>query len=152
MKKPLMIIGVIALVLVFSAGSFYGGMAYARNQASQIRSQFLASRGQGGNGAFNGGANGATGQRQGLFGGGGGTTGQVKTINGNVLTISTAQNVTTVNISSSTQIEKAAPGATSDLTPGERVLVTGQRDSSGNIAASQILILPDLQTNNGTTP
>jgi hypothetical protein len=149
MKKPLMIIGVIVLVLVFSAGSFYGGMAYARNQASQVRAQFLASRGLNGNGQFTGG-NGSGGQRQGFFGGG--TTGQVKTITGNVLTLSTAQNVTTVNLSASTQIEKAAPGTTTDLTTGERVLVTGTRDSSGNIAATQILILPNVQSSTGSTP
>ncbi len=144
MRKPLIIVGVIVLVLIFSAGSFYGGMAYARNQASQARAQFLASRGLGGNG------NGAGGQRQGLFGGG--ATGQVKSINGDVLTISTAQNVTTVNLSASTQIEKAGPGTTADLQPGERVLVTGQRDSSGNIAATQVLILPNLQSSAGATP
>jgi len=149
MKKPLIIIGVIVFVLAASAGSFYGGMAYARNQASQVRAQFLASRGLGGNGGGNG-ANGTNGQRQGFFGGG--ATGQVKSINGNVLTLSTAQNVTTVNLSASTSIEKSDPGTTTDLQPGERVLVTGQRDSSGNIAATQILILPNLQSSSGTTP
>jgi hypothetical protein len=146
MKRPLIIVGVIGLVLIFSAGSFYGGMAYARNQANQVRAQFLASRGLGGNGN----ANGAGSQRQGFFGGG--ATGQVKSIDGNVLTISTAQNVTTVNLSASTQIAKAEPGTTADLQPGERVLVTGTRDSSGNIAATQVLILPSLPSSTGTAP
>jgi len=144
MKKSLIIIvGAIVVAVLLSAGSFYGGMAYQRNQTSQIRANFLRSRGLDANGANNNG-----GARQGFFGGG--ATGQVKSVQGNVLTLSTAQNTTTVNLTNTTQIEKAAPAAVADLQPGERVLVTGQRDASGNITASTVLILgsnpPSAQT------
>jgi len=152
MNKILMIIGAVVLAVVVAAGSFYGGMAYQRNQADQTRANFLRSRGLDPNAAQNGSQNGSNsgGTRQGFFGGG--TTGQVKSIEGNVLTLSTAQNVTTVNLSNSTVIEKSVQGSTSDLQPGERVLVAGQRDSQGNITAAQITILPSTSNTTGTTP
>ena len=153
MNKILMIIGAVVLAVVVAAGSFYGGMAYQRNQADQTRANFLRSRGLDPNAAQNGfqnGANNGGGTRQGFFGGG--TTGQVKSIEGNVLTLSTAQNVTTVNLSNSTVIEKSVQGSTSDLQPGERVLVAGQRDAQGNITAAQITILPSTSNTTGTTP
>jgi len=74
------------------------------------------------------------------------------------LTVSTAQNVTTINLSASTQIQKSGPAASSDLQPGVRVMVTGQRDTKGNITASQVMILntePPSTTNpdaTGTEP
>lgn len=146
MKKTLVIVGAIVIAVLLSAGSFYGGMAYQRNQANQIRANFLRSRGIDPNGANNNG-----GQRQGFFGGG--ATGQVKSIQGNVVTLTTAQqNTTTVNLTNTTQIEKAAPASATDLQPGERVLVTGQRDSSGNITASQVLIMGSNPPSAGTAP
>ena len=136
MKKILIIVGAVVLAVALAAGSFYGGMAYQRNQADQVRANFLRSRGFDPNAAGNN-ANGQA--RRGFFGGG--LTGQVKSVDGNSLTVSTAQNVATVNLSSTTQIEKADPGALTDLQPGEQVLVTGQLDASGNITATQVLIL-----------
>jgi hypothetical protein len=145
MKKALIIGGAILLAALLSAGSFYGGMAYQRNQANQVRANFFRSRGIDPNAQNNGG-----GQRQGFFGGG--ATGQVKSLQGNVLTLSTAQNTTTVNLTDTTRIEKAAPAATTDLQPGERVTVTGQRDSNGNITASQVLILDSNPPSANTAP
>lgn len=145
MKKTLMIVGGILLAILLSAGSFYGGMAYQRNQVNQIRANFFRARGIDVNGQNNGG-----GQRQGFFGGG--ATGQVKSVEGNVLTLSTAQNTTTVNLTDTTRVEKAAPAATTDLQPGERVIVTGQRDSNGNINASQVLILESNPPSAETAP
>lgn len=141
MKKALIIIGAVVLALVIAGGSFYGGMAYQNNQQAQTRANFLRSRGitdtgNGANGSFTGGG------QAGGRGFGGGTNGTVKSINGSTLTVSTAQNVTTVNLTDSTVIEKSVAGAASDLQPGERVIVTGQRDSSGVVTASQVLIVP----------
>ncbi len=152
MNKVVIVVIAVVLAVAIAAGSFYGGMAYQQNQASATRNAFLRSRGinPNGTGGFQGG-NGQNGAGRGFFGGG--ATGQVKSLNGNTLTISTAQNVTTVNLNNNTVVEKTAQGSTSDLQTGERVLVTGQRDSNGNITASQILILPaTTQANAGATP
>ena len=144
MKKVLIIVGVILAAAVLSAASFWGGMTYQTNKVSQTRNDFFAARGgQPGNGQFpdNGQFPNAAQGQQGQGFRGGGTVGQVKSIDGNVLTLSTAQNVTTVNLSDSTTVMKNVEGTTSDLQPGMRVMVTGERDSKGDLTASQVTIL-----------
>ncbi len=152
MKKVLIIIGAVIIAVALAGGSFYGGMAYQRTQANNVRDTFLRSRGlngTGGAGGFTGGTgNGAGGGGRGFFGGG--ATGQVKSVDGNTLTLSTAQNETKVTLSDTTRIEKSVQGALSDLQPGMQVMVTGQRDANGNITAVQVLILNNGQSNAAT--
>ena len=139
MKKILWIVGGILILAIASGASFEGGMAYQRNQANSIRSQFLRSRGID---TANG--NGSSANRSGGFGGGGfggGATGQIKSIQGNTIELSTPTNVTTVNLTASTQIEKSISAKTSDLQTGEQLIVRGQRDSNGNITADNIQIV-----------
>jgi hypothetical protein len=142
MKKVLIITGAIFLTVGIAAASFWGGMAYQTNRAEQTQARFMQARGFTDPGQFPPDAdqfpNGGLG-----FIRGGGTTGLVKTIEGNVLTISTAQDVTTVNLSAATKIEKSVSGAIGDLQSGMRVMITGQRDNDGNITASLITILSD---------
>ncbi len=45
MKTTLIVIGMIVLVALVAAGSFYGGIVYQTNQASQVRQEFMAARG-----------------------------------------------------------------------------------------------------------
>lgn len=139
MKKILWIIGGIALLAIAAGGGFEGGMAYQRNQANQIRNQFLQSRGFN---APNGGQlpSGSS-SNPGFSRFGGGVTGSIKDIQGNKLELSTATDVTTVNLTTNTQIEKNISGTTADLQPGEQLIVRGQRDSNGNVTAEQIQIV-----------
>jgi hypothetical protein len=67
--------------------------------------------------------------------------GQVKTVEGATLTLSTAQDVTTVTLSDATQVEKTVTGVLADLQPGMQVMVSGERDAEGNLTASQIRII-----------
>jgi hypothetical protein len=145
MKKPLMILGAILLAALVAGGSFWGGRAYQSRAdqlaANQAQANFFNARGGANGGQFpNDGQRPSGGLPLGSFGGGG-TTGVVKTVDGNVLTVSTAQDVTTVNLSEATRIQKFESVTISDLQPGMRVMVTGQRESSGEITASQIMIL-----------
>lgn len=155
MKKVLLIVGAIILVALVAGGSFWGGMKYRDNKGAQAQAEFFNARGgqapgQGqippegqfpgaglapDGGQFPGGGPG--------FAGGRGTTGEVKTVDGNVMMLSTAQDVTTVNLSDETQIQKTTVGTTADLQPGTRVMVAGETDSDGNITASRITILDD---------
>jgi hypothetical protein len=149
MKKGFWIVGSIVIGLILMGASFYGGTLYQKNQQSSAQAAFFASRGV--NGGFGGpeagtfAAGGGFRNAQGTPGAGrgfgGGTTGQVKSINGNTISLSTAQNVTTVTLSGATIILKSDPGTIADLKVGDRILVTGQRDSSGNVTASQITVL-----------
>lgn len=153
MKKitiVIIIVGVIIVAAGSAVGGFFGGRAYQRNQANTVRNDFLRSRGVQGfdpNAAPN--LNDIPAR-----GFGGGATGQVKSIDSNTLTITTARNETKVTLSDTTRIEKSTTGTLADLTAGQQVMVTGQRDSNGNITAVQVLILatPGSQSPAGTTP
>jgi hypothetical protein len=148
MKKIiLIIIGVVGLVLLAGVGGFFGGMAYKTNQNSQAQARFFEQRG-----GFP--QNGQIPEGMAILGDeagnfdqgnfrGGGTMGQVKSVEGKVLTLSTAQDVTTVNLTDQTQITKSVEGTTRDLQTGVRVMVVGERDEDGNITASQITIVND---------
>jgi hypothetical protein len=154
-KNILIIVGVIVLVLVVGAGGFWGGMTYQNNQNNQSQARFFQQRGgfpaggdvTGGSFEINGtpmpgGGPMTFDQSQGNFRGGG-TMGQVKSMDGNVLQLSTAQDVTTVNLTGDTIIIKSVEGTVSELQPGTRVMVVGERDDQGNITASQITIESD---------
>jgi hypothetical protein len=161
MKKSYWITGGIVLALVLMGASFYGGTLYERYTQTRTRTSFYASRGLSGNGGMSG-TPGATGASGGQFSGGstglgGGSQGQVKSIEGNTLTLSTAQNVTTVTLSDSTTVLKSVAGAIADLKVGDRVRVTGKTDSNGNITATQITVLaeggsPEPAGNGGPYP
>src|SRR5579859_8122048 len=129
------IIGVIVLVAGAGAGGFYGGTIYQQQQQANIRSQFFNGRGGGYGGGGGGGGGGGVGF-------GGGVFGTVKSVNGNTIPVSTAQNVTTVNLNSQTVILKTVSGAPADITVGEQITARGQRDSSGNVTATNIQVLP----------
>lgn len=147
MKTTLIVIGMIVLVALVAAGSFYGGMVYQTNQASQVRQEFMAARGMADEGQMPG----ELPSMGGLFQQGGpgvlgrGAAGQVKSIDGNVMTISTAQDVTTINLSEDTQIEMTVSGEITDLKTGMRVMVVGETDGDGVVNASQITVLGENQ-------
>jgi hypothetical protein len=144
MKTTLIIVIVIAVIVAagVGVGGFFAGKAYEKSQANTVRNDFMRSRGIQ---DFNpndlpAGANVQNGQARAF---GGGAFGTVKSIDGNTLILTTAQNTEVkVTLSDTTQIEKTISGATSDLTAGLQVSVNGQRDASGNITAVQVTILP----------
>ncbi len=142
-KNMLIIVGGILLLALAGAGGFWGGMAYQDNQDNQAQARFFEQRG----GQIPEGMQAPDGsQFQGGFRGGG-TMGEVKSIEGNTLTLSTAENVTIVTLSENTKIVKSVEGTADDLQAGMRVTVTGETDKDGNINASQITIVnEDLST------
>ena len=64
--------------------------------------------------------------------------GQVKSINGNDLEISTATEVTKVKLTDKTQIQKTVSGTPSDIKAGDRVVVMGDKGADGAIQANSI--------------
>jgi hypothetical protein len=155
MKKniliPMIIIGVIVLVAGAAVGGFFGGKAYERNQANTVRNNFMRDRGIQGfdpNAAPNASQNGANFQAGGF---GRGATGEVKSLDGNTLTLTSNGTDTVITLSDTTQIVKTISGTTADLTAGQQVMVTGERDANGNITtATQVTILNTSST--GNTP
>ncbi len=139
---------VVAIVVVVAAAAGFGGYTMGKNagvaQALSARSAFLAARGVGGTG----GAGGFGGGAGGFGGANGGRTfdpnnfaaGQVKSVSGDTVQLSTATEVLTVKLSSQTQIEKQASGAVSDIQPGERLTVQGTRAADGTFTAQMVQI------------
>jgi hypothetical protein len=132
MKKILLVIAGIALLAIAAGAGFQYGKMYQSNQANQICSQFLRSRG------INP-ANGSGGAQAAGFGGG--VFGQLKNVNGNTLTVTTQNGDVTVDLTANTQIEKTSTGTAADLQSGEQLVVRGQRDSSGTVTAETVQIM-----------
>lgn len=143
MKKALLISGIVILVALIAAGSFWGGMKYESNRANEVRDRFMNARGQANGGPFSGEGQFQGGELPSGFPGGSGTTGEVKTIDGDVMTISTAQDVTTVQLNDETRIGKSVTMSLEELQTGMRVRIIGQKDNAGKITADQITILSD---------
>ena len=84
-----------------------------------------------------------------------GTSGTLTAINGDSLTLTTSQGQVTVDITSSTTIEKTVVATVSDLSQGDIVTISGTADSTGNINATLIMVRPQSQspptTGNGGT-
>jgi hypothetical protein len=163
MKKILIIPGALLLAVLIAAGSFWGGMQYQSTRSAQAQANFFNARGglPQGTGQFPGGGqfpgdgqpNGGQVPDGGLgFPGGRGTTGKVRAIDGNILTLSTPQDVTTVNVSGATQIQKSTSGTAADLEPGTRVMVTGETNSDGTVTANRITILDNNSSPAGAAP
>ncbi len=75
-----------------------------------------------------------------------GASGTITNINGNILTLTTAQGPKTVNISSDNiTIQNIMAGTLSDLHEGQSLSVTGPQDTNGNITATSIMIRPQVQ-------
>lgn len=141
-KKIWIILGGVVLLVLVAGGAFWGGMAFDQWRIASIRNSFFANRGGGGGDGGGGGGGGGFfgGGGGGGFGGGGaggrGAFGQIKSIDGDTLTLSTPQNVVTVKLTDSTTIQKLVTGARTDLQVGDQVTVRGDRDASGNITSA----------------
>jgi hypothetical protein len=147
-RKVLALVGGILLILAVAGGSFYGGTVYAQQQTANARAAFFADRGggTGGSGGTGGGEGGAGG---GFFGGGsgangggrgGGAGGQIKSIDGDTITLSTPQREVKVRITDTTQFQKVVAGERGDLAVGDNITVRGQADANGNVTADSIQV------------
>lgn len=151
-RNALWIVGMIVFGIITAAVGFYAGVTYEENlivqRQADAQSLFLKERGQPSSQAGNP-DNPAyesqmPGGRPGFGAMGGGISGQVKSIEGNVLSISTAEDVTTVNLSDSTKILMNQEVDPSKLLPGVRVMLSGEMDQDGKITnVTQITIMDD---------
>lgn len=76
--------------------------------------------------------------------GGRGNTGTVSKIEGNIITLTTSTGILSVKTSDITIVEKMIKGSLADISAGENIMVTGQRNADGSIAAANITIIPVL--------
>jgi hypothetical protein len=148
--KNLKWIALAALIVILVAGAtgaaaYNAGKQAGVTEALAARNNFFQARG-GGAAAQGGAAGGAAAQGNGSARSGQGgaaatgnfAAGQVKSINGNNLEISTATDVTKVKLTDKTQIQKTVSGTPSDITTGERVVVQGTKGADGVVEANSI--------------
>ncbi|MEP7359714.1 MAG: hypothetical protein ABI847_20855 [Anaerolineales bacterium] len=152
MKGVLIVVGSIVFALVLAGGGFFAGVTVGKAQgqaaAQDAQTNFFRQRGFDPNAIPGGAAGGGIpgGFPGGTAGGAGagagaarrGVTGTIQKVDGNTLTVTSAQNETvTVQIADTTPIQKTITGGKADLTVGATVLVVGERSGS-NITATAI--------------
>ena len=74
-----------------------------------------------------------------------GASGTLTNINGNILTLTTAQGPMTVISSDNTTIQNVTAGTLSDLHEGQSLTVMGPQDARGNVTATSIMIRLQVQ-------
>jgi len=74
----------------------------------------------------------------------GGTVGAVEKVEGNVVTLNTPQGAVRVMVDGSTSIQKMGAGSLGDISAGESITVSGERQADGSIQATSIFITPVL--------
>ena len=73
----------------------------------------------------------------------GGLAGTIESVEGNTVTVNTAQGPLQATIGADTTIQTFAEGTLADLQPGLQVTVTGQQAQDGTVQATSILITPE---------
>jgi hypothetical protein len=150
MNKTLRIILAVVVVVLIVGASFYGGMVFGKNQvtasAASVPMNFpegfqppdgaaapgdgarpFGGRGQAGDGAAPAGM----------------TFGQIESIDGNTLTLTTqAGGTVTVQVTNTTLIEKNASVQVSDLAAGDTVIVSGSDNEDGSVTARSVQVAP----------
>ena len=103
----------------------------SQEQLAQLREQFQGRSGQGRGGDIQG------------FPGGGGLTGTIESVEGNVVTLNTPQGPAQASVVDGTSIQVFIEGTLEDIRTGIRATVIGQRGEDGRVVASSISILPE---------
>ncbi len=126
------------------SGDSAPGAAIARQGGgAQAAGQTKGGGGPGGGGFTGGGGGRPGGGGFGGFGGGGAplATGPIESIDGNELTVSGRGGSTTITLPDDVEISKTVDGSLDDLSPGTRVLVTGERDDADVVTSATVQIL-----------
>ena len=123
------LVGVL-LLLVVAAGAFYGGMRFQGMRSSGTRANFFANRGGADGANFGGGGGGGGGRRSSM--------GQIKSIEGNVIIVSTQQERLQVTVTDTTKYQRLVDGKLDDLQVGANIIVRGESDANGVVNAVSI--------------
>jgi Domain of unknown function (DUF5666) len=163
MKRVWMGVAAIVLAALAAGAAFYGGMKLGQKQVVNDPMKYLA----GGDGAFSiqigegqfpGGPSGNFRGRGDQFPGTQGTPGAgmvvggrggfsadtIQAIDGNTITLSTADGTVKVITSDTTYIQKYMAATVSDLEVGESVIVSGTENDDGSITARSIRVMTGL--------
>ena len=149
MKKVWIIIGAALAVLAVAGGSFWGGVLYARSQATRAAEQFFQegfgprTGGQLQGGQFAGGQlpEGIATRQAGrgdLPQVGEGMVGTIQAIEGTVVVLNTSDGTVRVQTTDTTLIQKTMNVGVEQLEVDEQVMVLGRQNDDGTITARSI--------------
>lgn len=124
------------IVLIIGAGSFYGGVVYAKKSQPQRNVGINARFQQGG--VMNGVGSGARGNAN-----SGAVNGEILSKDDKSITVKLRNGGSKiVFISASTKVAKSVEGALSDVSVGQQVMILGEDNSDGSISAQSVQIRP----------
>ena len=154
MRNPFQILVVLTAIFGLGLGAaFAGGTWWGRRDAPKAEATPTAAAASG----ASGGAGAATGSGGpgGAPGGAAGqaTTGVVEEISGDTITVRTAAGGTVaIKLQADTQVRQLASASASDIRPGANVVVQGQPDVDGKVAARSVQITGTGQTGGAGGP
>jgi len=126
------LIPIIIAFIIVAGGAFYGGMRFQEYRTKSQFGKMADAQGRPGPGQRSGAPN---------VKGGSMTDGEIIAKDDKSVTVKTQDGSTKiVYFTDSTTVAKQAEGSSSDLTSGVKVMVNGQTNSDGSIAASNIQI------------
>jgi hypothetical protein len=142
MKSSAFVTLLIVAVILGSAigGALAGGVAIGKSQGrTEARQGLLSLTSQ--SSATTGQGNVQTqGNYTGITSGFGATVGTVEKVEGSVITLKTTTGTVLVNIGNSTSIQKISEGSLADISTGENIAVSGNKNTDGSIEARGITI------------
>ncbi|HNS52830.1 MAG TPA: DUF5666 domain-containing protein [Anaerolineae bacterium] len=156
MKRPWLLAAAIALVVLAAGAAFYGGLKLGQAQAVEGPGPLASGEGwvdlpagewqfpSGGPGGQFPGGRGTPGA--GRPGGGQGmpSADTITAIDGNTITLNTADGTQKVIVSDTTYIQKYMSVTVADLAQGDTVVVSGSKNDDGSISARSIRVMTGL--------
>jgi len=132
--KPKSFVTLLAVAVILGSiigGALAGGIVIGKSQGGQT-GQYSSTAGLGN---FQ-----LPGNYTGISSGNGTTVGTVEKIEGSLITIKTTTGTVLVNIGNSTSIQKMSEGSLADVSLGESITVSGNKNADGSIEARVITI------------
>jgi hypothetical protein len=142
MKRSSFIAMLVVAVILGSAigGALAGGVAIGKSQGRTEARQGLLSQFSQSSFTTGQGNTQSQGNNTGITSGIGATVGTVEKVEGNAITIRTTTGAVLVNIGNSTSIQKMTEGSLADISTGESITVSGNKNADGSIDARTIII------------
>jgi hypothetical protein len=142
----IMTIGLIAVVVLAAVGggAFWAGTKVGENRVTQDQARFLRQQARGQGGQFPSPLQTPQPGQGGVQGLGSGVMGTIEEVQGNTLSVSTAEGTIRVQTTDTTLIEKYLSVNVGDLKVGEQVVVSGSRNDDGSLTARSIQSLRAL--------
>ncbi len=140
-KSFVALLAVAVILGIIIGGALAGGIAIGKSQGKSEARQELQSQTGGysslpsGQGNFQ-----LPGSSSGIPSGIGATVGTVEKVEGSLITLKTSTGTVLVNIGNSTSIQKTVEGSLQDISPGQNIAVSGNKNANGSIDARNIAI------------